>query len=76
MNQLGPITDNDIWLSQIFDARAAATGGVVRRKRADVERKVGLPRLELEVRRRGFHMIACGSQIVIVCSRAPVRVIC
>jgi len=76
MNHFGPISDNDIWLCQIFGARAALTGGVVRRKRADVERKVGLARLELEVRRRGFHMIACGSQIVIVCDKAPVRVIC
>ncbi len=64
------------WLEQIFRARAAAKGGVVRRCAADVEREVGRDALELEVRRRGFHRIECGDQLVIVCTGGPVRIIC
>lgn len=64
------------WLDQIFRAKSAQTGGVVRRKVADVDREVGRDTLELEVRRRGFHMVECGRDFVIFCSRAPIRMIC
>lgn len=64
------------WMDQIFRSRAALTGGVVRRNRLDVEREVGLAMLELEVRRRGFHMIECGNHLVIACCADPVKIIC
>jgi hypothetical protein len=64
------------WLDQIFRAKAAQTGGVVRRKIRDVEREVGRDALELAVRRRGFHLIECDRDFVIICSGAPMRVIC
>jgi len=50
--------------------------GVVRRKICDVERKVGRQALELEVRRRGFHLTEAGSQFIIICSRQEIRLIC
>jgi hypothetical protein len=64
------------WLISIFAAQAAAKGGIVRRSVADVEKRIGRKALELEVRRRGFHMAECGGQFVIICDRAPVRLIC
>ena len=64
------------WLDQIFRAKAAQAGGVVRRKVRDVEREVGREALELAVRRRGFHLLECGADFVILCSSDPVRVIC
>jgi hypothetical protein len=64
------------WLDQIFRAKSAQTGGVVRRKVRDVERGVGRDALELAVRRRGFHMIECDRDFVIICSSGPKRVIC
>lgn len=64
------------WLDQVFRAKAAQTGGVVRRKVRDVEREVGRDALELAVRRRGFHMIECGGDFVILCTPAPLRIIC
>jgi hypothetical protein len=64
------------WLDQIFRAKAAQTGGIVRRKIRDVEREVGREALELAVRRRGFHLIECDRDFVIICSGAPMRVIC
>lgn len=75
MSFIGHIPTNDDWVAQIFDARAARTGGLVRRSVADVERKIGLARLELEVRRRGFRLLAAGGQYVIVCTTPPIRVL-
>ena len=70
------ISQNDPWLRQIFASQSAGNCGVVRRNIADVERKVGRRVLELEVRRRGFHMIECGGQFVIVCSREGIHIFC
>jgi hypothetical protein len=64
------------WLEQIFRAKAAANGGVIRRKVRDVDREIGRDALELEVRRRGFHLLECGGDFVIVCSSAPIRIVC
>ena len=68
--------NSDDWIAQIFAAGAARKGGVVRRSIDWVAREVGIERLELEVRRRGYHMVAGGGQFVIFCSREPVRMIC
>ena len=70
------ISQNDPWLRQISASQSAGNGGVVRRNIADVERKVGRRVLELEVRRRGFHMSECGGQFVIVCSREEIHIFC
>lgn len=64
------------WLDQVFRAKSAKTGGIVRRKVRDAEREIGRDALELAVRRRGFHMIECGPDFVIFCNSEPLRVIC
>lgn len=64
------------WLEQVFAARAAREGGVIRRQIADVHREVGREALELEVRRRGFHLLRSERHYLIVCSAAPLEVIC
>lgn len=64
------------WMDQIFRAKAASAGGVVRRRVADVEREVGRAALELEVRRRGFRMLECGEHFVVICSGDPIRIVC
>lgn len=66
---------NDLWLRQIFSSRSAQTGGVVRRSVEDVERKIGRNALELEVRRRGYHMLEAGGQFIIICTRSPLQVV-
>ncbi|MCX7888358.1 MAG: N-(5'-phosphoribosyl)anthranilate isomerase [Rhodobacteraceae bacterium] len=68
--------ETDRFLTHLFSAQSARTGGVVRRKIGEVERKIGRARLELEVRRRGYHLIECGGQFVIVCSNADIRLVC
>jgi hypothetical protein len=54
----------------------AREGGIVRRALRDVEREIGFETLELEVRRRGFHMVQCGTQVIIICTTGDLRVIC
>ncbi len=69
-----PITP-DCWIVQIFSARAAAEGGIVRRQVRDVERLIGRDRFLREVRRRGFRAAENGDQFVIFCNRDPVRLL-
>ena len=63
----------DRWIVQVFSARAAAEGGIVRRKVADVERLIGRQRFLYEVHRRGFRVVENAGQFVIFCNRQPLR---
>ena len=75
MTNLTELLPPQIWLRQIFNAKSARDGGIVRRKTKDVERIVGRTALETELRRRGFHAVENAGQIVIFCNSAPVKVI-
>ena len=66
----------DRWMAEFFASKAAMTGGVIRRSRREVDTLIGVDRLELEVRRRGFHLLACGSQYLVVCDPGEIRTIC
>ena len=68
--------DHEKWLAQMFSAQSVGRGGVIRRSVRDVEARIGRGRLELEVRRRGFHLAECGGQFIIVCDQSPISVIC
>jgi hypothetical protein len=68
--------DPDGWITQVFSARAARSGGVVRRSAYWIDREIGRERFETEVRARGFHMVECGGQIVVICNGGGLRVIC
>ena len=63
------------WLEQIFSAKAAAHGGVIRRKASWVAQEVGRARFEAEVRRRGYHLIETGADLVVICHSGPVRLL-
>ena len=67
---------NAAWTRQIFDTRAAQTGGIVRRSVRSVEQEIGRDRLIAECRGRGFHLVECGGQFVIICNPGQVSVIC
>jgi len=68
--------DSEGWINQIFGAKAALSGGVVRRSVSWTEREIGRGRFEREVRARGFHMIECGGQFVVICNGGGLKVIC
>ncbi len=63
------------WLRQVFSARAARDGGIVRRQVRDVERIIGREAFLAELRRRGYRAVENAGQFVIFCNREPVRVL-
>jgi hypothetical protein len=64
-----------IYIDNIFRAKQARNGGIVRRSLRWINRQGLLPALKREVRRRGFHMILCGGQAVILCNSGALAVI-
>ena len=66
----------DLWMRQIFDAKAARDGGVVRRSRRDIDRIVGMDRFLREIRRRGYHAVQNADQVVIFCNNQTVHLLC
>lgn len=67
---------NPAWCTRLFGAQAARTGGVVRRKKRDVHREIGYAAFVAEVRARGFHLLECGDQYLVICHDGHLRVIC
>jgi len=64
------------WLAAVFAAGAVARGGIVRRAVRDVEREVGRPAFEAAVRARGFHLVECGGQFVVICNPGRLTLVC
>lgn len=64
------------WLDEMFAAKAVARGGVVRRSIRDIEREVGRAPFIGEVRRRGFHLVECGGQFIVICNQGQIRILC
>ena len=71
---LSPLTP-EMWMIDLFSSRAAASGGVVRRKIRDIERYVGRQEFDDELRRRGFHAVENAGQLVIFCNQEAIRVV-
>jgi hypothetical protein len=65
----------EIWIAQVFAAKAVKRGGVIRRSVSLVEREIGRDRFVAEVQERKFHLLECGGQFVVVCNRNPIRMI-
>jgi hypothetical protein len=63
------------WVERIFDAKAAQNYGVVRRKVANVDKYASEMHLFNAVKDRGFHLLKCGEQYIVLCNRAPLDVI-
>lgn len=63
------------WIYQIFRAKAATTGGIVRRKIESVKKYASFKELLREVRRRGFHLLRCGDQYIILCNKGVMKVV-
>ena len=66
-------SDAEVWIDQIFSAKAVASGGVIRRNRHWIEAEVGRDRFFQEVRSRGFHLLETADQLIVVCHAGPVR---
>lgn len=76
MTELRAFVPPDVWLMQLFSARAAREGGVIRRKVRDAERIIGRDAFLRELERRGYHAVENAGQFVIFCNNEEVRVLC
>lgn len=72
LTQLPP----DVWLLQLFSAKTAREGGIVRRAVRDVEQIIGRHNFEFELRRRGYHAVENAGQYIIFCNNESVRLLC
>lgn len=59
---------NPAFFHHLFSAKAAQQGGIVRRAVRDVEREVGRAAMVAEVERRGYHLIECAGQFIVICA--------
>lgn len=66
------LSESDYWIEQIFSAKAAQNGGVVRRAIPWVDREVGRARFVDEVRKRNFHLLRTQDQFIVVCNSGRV----
>ena len=67
--------DPEGWIAEIFSAKAAGRGGVIRRDVRWIDREVGRDRFMAEIRERGFHLIDTGDQWVVICHAGFFRVV-
>ncbi|GHF67948.1 hypothetical protein [Seohaeicola zhoushanensis] len=63
----------ETWLRDLFLCKAVAEGHVIRRKRRDIERYVGMDRFTEEVQRRGFRALENRGQVLVICNQEPIR---
>jgi hypothetical protein len=64
------------YVREIFEADAAVNGGVLRRRVVDVDAHAAREELEMEVKRRNFHLLRSGDHYVILCVSEPIEVLC
>ena len=76
MSLSGTRSHSDLWIETLFSAKAVGRGGILRRNTTWVEREIGRDRFIAEVRRRGFHLLECGPQFIVICHKQGIRVIC
>lgn len=67
--------DPQIWIDQIFAAKAVARGGVIWRNIAWVDAEVRRDRFVSEVRKRGYHLVQTGQQFVVICNTGPIHIL-
>ena len=74
MRQMPPqMLSAEDWLAELFAARAARDGAVVRRSARNVEKFVGRERFLEEMRRRGFPVVENAGQMLVFCNQEPIR---
>jgi predicted O-methyltransferase YrrM len=61
------------WIDQVFLAGQVAKGNIVRRKKTSVQRYSSIASLEAEVKRRGFHLVETGDQVIVICNNGSVK---
>ena len=73
MSELRKILPPEVYVRNMFTAKAARDGGIVRRSIRDIERVMGRDAFLDEMRRRGFTTVENAGQFVIFCNSERVR---
>ena len=76
MTEIVSLLPPEVWMLQMFSAKSAREGGIIRRQIRDVEMIIGRDRFERELRRRGYHAVENAGHVVIFCNNDQVRVLC
>lgn len=61
------------FINDMFRAKAAKSGGIVRRKIANVQKYASFQYLLKEVEARGFHLVETGDQYIVICNPGNFR---
>lgn len=61
------------FINAMFRAKAAKSGGIVRRKIANVQKYASFQYLLKEVAARGFHLVETGDQYIVICNPGNFR---
>lgn len=64
------------WLREWFSAQACSRGGIIRRNRRYVEQFTSLETVISEAKKRKWHVVEIGDQIVVLCNDGDMRVHC
>jgi len=64
------------WISKIFQAKQAKTGGIIRRGVKQVQKFASEQDLLREVLRRGFHLVKNGDQYIVFCNQSGLVIVC
>jgi hypothetical protein len=64
------------WLTQVFSAGQVAKGNIVRRKKSTVEKQSSMKDLIRAVKKKKFHLIETGDQVIVVCNTGTVKLVC
>jgi hypothetical protein len=64
------------WVDQLFSASTVDNGGVVRRSMADVKSNNALTEIIETAREAGFHVIATGDQLLVICNKGHIKIYC
>ena len=76
MQMFRPPMPNPSWCTAMFGAKSALRGGVIRRAVRDVEHEIGRDAFMHEARARGFHLVECGGQFIVICNDGQIKVHC
>lgn len=64
------------WMKQWFDeAQQTAKGGVARRSVSSVKKQASVDAAVEEARKRGWHLIETGGQLVLLCHKGVVKIL-
>jgi hypothetical protein len=64
------------WTKRMFAAKQVKKGGIIRRKRANIDKWSSLDAVVKHAQKEGWHVLETGGQIVVLCHKGHLVVHC